>query len=61
MPLSFVADCLETIYDLDIVATQQAHEAGIEKVIRVRAFNDDPKFAQILAELALEEQHVFAH
>lgn len=58
MPLSFVADCLETIYDLDLVATKAAHEADVMKVVRVRAFNDDPKFAQILAQLAIEENHV---
>ncbi len=58
MSLSFVADCLETIYDLDFVATKTVHEAGVKKVVRVRAFNDDPKFAQILAQLAMEENHV---
>jgi ferrochelatase len=57
MPLSFAADCLETIYDLDLVAAKTAHEAGVQKVVRVRAFNDDPEFAQILAALATDEDH----
>jgi ferrochelatase len=49
MPLSFVADCLETLYDLDIVAPRLAKEAGFETVTRVRVFNDDPRFAKALA------------
>jgi ferrochelatase len=57
MPLSFVADCLETLYDLDRVAMDQARAAGIETVVRVRVFNDDPCFAKILAGLAAEVQH----
>jgi ferrochelatase len=57
MPLSFVADCLETIYDLDLVATKAAHEAGVKKVVRVRAFNDDSRFARILTDLVLEKAH----
>jgi ferrochelatase len=57
MPLSFVADCLETIYDLDLVAAKQAHEASVQMVVRVRAFNDDPRFARILTDLVLEKTH----
>ena len=60
MPLSFAADCLETIYDLDIVAATQALQAGVKKVVRIRAFNDDPEFARILAELAFTEEHIHA-
>jgi ferrochelatase len=54
MPLSFVADCLETLYDLDIVATKLAKDSGFEKVRRVRVFNDDPRFAKALASIARE-------
>jgi ferrochelatase len=53
-PLSFVADCLETSYDLDRVATEQARAAGIERVVRMAAFNDDPDFGRALARLASE-------
>lgn len=51
MPLSFVSDCLETLYDLDIVALETARKSGIETVVRVRVFNDDPDFARALAEV----------
>lgn len=54
MPLSFVADCLETLYDLDIVASRLAKESGFEQVRRVRVFNDDPGFAKALAAIAQE-------
>jgi ferrochelatase len=53
-PLSFVAECLETSYDLDLVATEQAHAAGIADVVRMPAFNDDPELGRALARLALE-------
>lgn len=52
MPLSFVSDCLETLYDLDILAARQAQDAGFESVRRVRVFNDDPQFARALARIA---------
>jgi len=58
MPLSFAADCLETLYDLDHVAMERARTAGIESVVRVRVFNDDPEFARILASMVMEESHV---
>ncbi|UCE67625.1 MAG: ferrochelatase [Candidatus Zixiibacteriota bacterium] len=53
-PLSFVSDCLETLYDLDIIASQLAKDAGFESVARVRVFNDDPRFAKALALIASE-------
>jgi ferrochelatase len=56
MPLSFVADCLETLYDLDIVASTRARDAGAVSVRRVAVFNDDPEFASILASIGLESE-----
>jgi ferrochelatase len=52
MPLSFVADCLETLYGLDIVAFERARLAGINNVIRVPVFNDDDRFAKALLSIA---------
>ena len=52
VPLSFVADCLETLYDLDSVATDLAIKAGYKRVIRVRTYNDDPEFAKIMLKIA---------
>ncbi|MEE9553968.1 MAG: ferrochelatase [candidate division Zixibacteria bacterium] len=57
MPLSFVADCLETLYDLDIIASEQAKNKGAKSVNRIRVFNDDPEFAEALTEMVLEEYY----
>jgi protoporphyrin/coproporphyrin ferrochelatase len=54
MPLSFVADCLETLYDLDIIAKQQAEALGIPRYVRARTFNDDPDFVRVVVRLARE-------
>jgi len=55
MPLSFVADCLETIYDLDVVAIGQARAAGIKRIVRTAVFNDDPLFSDIIANMINEK------
>ncbi len=57
MPISFVADCLETQYDLDIVAAERLHRAGIETLVRVPAFNADPAFAGAMLTVAKETIH----
>ncbi|MBU0510034.1 ferrochelatase [bacterium] len=54
MPISFAADCLETMYDLDLQAVPRARQACSDQVVRVRAFNDEARFARILARLAVE-------
>lgn len=60
MPLSFVADCLETLYDLDDVAKKIVDERGVKKYVRTRVFNDDPKFATALLNVWQEKQHAAA-
>lgn len=50
-PLGFVSDHIETLYDLDILYTRQAEALGL-KVTRARSFNDDPRFIEVLADLA---------
>jgi len=50
VPLSFVSDHIETLYELDIELKEIAHSAGIENFIRVPAFNDDPEFINMLAD-----------
>ncbi|MBZ0263238.1 ferrochelatase [bacterium] len=57
MPISFVADCLETLYDLDHVGAPWLKEHGVEKVVRVPAFNGDERFARILLNIAEEVDH----
>jgi ferrochelatase len=55
--VGFVADHLETLYDLDIEARQVAEEAGI-RFERTEMPNDDPAFIQALA--AVVREHVEA-
>ena len=46
----FVADHLETLYDLDIEAKAIAEEAGI-RFARTEMPNDDPAFLEVLADV----------
>ncbi len=55
MPLSFVADCLETLYDLDDVAKKQVGDSGVKRYVRARVFNDDPRFAAALLNVWQEK------
>ncbi len=57
MPLSFVADCLETLYDLDDVAKNLVVGRGVRKYVRARVFNDDPQFAKALLSVWQEKCH----
>lgn len=50
-PVQFVADHLETLYDIDIAGKEQADEAGIEQFARVPAPNDSAEFAAALAQI----------
>lgn len=52
VPLGFVSDHVETLYDLDVLYRGQADALGL-RYHRVPAFNDDPRFAAVLAD-ALE-------
>lgn len=54
-PVQFVADHLETLYDIDIAGREQAEEAGIEHFARVPAPNDSPELAAALADVATRE------
>lgn len=54
-PVQFVADHLETLYDIDIGGQEQAAAAGIERLVRVPAPNDSPEFADVLAGVIRRE------
>lgn len=51
VPVAFVSDHLETLYELDVEYRHVAREAGIEAFVRVPALNDDPALAAALADL----------
>jgi ferrochelatase len=54
-PVQFLADHLETLYDIDVAGRAQAVEAGIRRFARIAAPNDDPDFAAALADVVAHE------
>ncbi|OGR15379.1 MAG: ferrochelatase [Deltaproteobacteria bacterium RIFOXYB2_FULL_66_7] len=53
VPLSFVSDNSETLYDLDIALRRTAVEAGIKSFLRVPAPNESPAFIAALKDMVL--------
>jgi protoporphyrin/coproporphyrin ferrochelatase len=54
-PVQFLADHLETLYDIDVAGREQARAAGFESFIRVQAPNDAPDFIEALANVVRGE------
>jgi ferrochelatase len=55
IPISFVSDHIETLYELDILYKNLADEIGIKTYRRVPALNCDPTFINALADLVCEK------
>ena len=51
IPISFVSEHIETLYELDILYKHVAEDAGITNFKRVPALNSDPTFIRALAEI----------
>ena len=58
VPIGFVSDHMEVIWDLDTIATERAREAGIP-VARAATAGTDPRFIAMVADL-LEESRAEA-
>lgn len=58
-PVQFLADHLETLYDIDVAGREQAAEAGITTFVRVEAPNADPDFIDALRDVVLGEVAVW--
>ena len=54
VPLSFVSDHIETLFELDRLYADQARGHGITHYYRARTFNDDPEFAAVLRAILKE-------
>ncbi|MCY7419191.1 MAG: ferrochelatase [Chloroflexi bacterium] len=52
-PVQFLSDHLETLYDVDIGAREQAEEHGL-RFVRIAALNDDPGLMDALANVVRE-------
>jgi protoporphyrin/coproporphyrin ferrochelatase len=50
VPIGFVADHLEILWDIDVEAREKSQELGVE-LDRTRSLNDDPRFVAALADL----------
>jgi ferrochelatase len=53
VPLSFVSDHVETLYEIDIEYRQMAEALGL-RFAATRALNDDPLFIAALRRLVLD-------
>jgi ferrochelatase len=53
VPVGFVSDHVEVLYDLDIEARQMAEEAGLT-FRRAASLNDEPAFVEALAEAVFD-------
>jgi len=54
VPISFVSEHIETLYELDILYQKVAKDAGISNFRRVPALNSDPTFIRALADIVQE-------
>jgi protoporphyrin/coproporphyrin ferrochelatase len=54
VPISFVSEHIETLYELDILYQKVAKQAGIPNFRRVPALNSDPTFIRALADIVQE-------
>lgn len=55
VPLSFVSDHIETLYEVDLLFEETARKAGITGYFRPDALNTHPVFIDALAHLVLEQ------
>ena len=54
VPVSFVSDHLETLYDIDMELSDIAGRSGVERFVRAPALNDGPGFIAALADIVQE-------
>jgi len=55
VPISFVSDNIETLYDIDIVMQEHCRLLGMQPIIRTAMFNGDPDFVEFMACLVGEK------
>jgi ferrochelatase len=51
VPLGFVSDHFETLYEIDLLYGALAKEHGVEKFLRAPSLNDRPDFLEALADV----------
>ncbi len=55
VPIAFVSDHSETLYELDMLLKDVALAAGVKKYVRMPSLNSSPRFINALAELVRRE------
>ena len=56
VPVSFVSDHSETLFELDLALRRTAEDAGVKTFLRVPALNSQPDFIAALRDLALDAE-----
>jgi ferrochelatase len=51
VPISFVSDHIETLFEMDITYKNLAKESGFKDCLRVAMPNEDRKFGEVLFEI----------
>jgi ferrochelatase len=59
VPISFVSEHSETLYEVNHLFRNEAKEAGIEHFEMMAALNDSPKFIRALSELVVDKAKEF--
>ena len=54
VPVSFVSDHIETLYEIDILYKELAMSSGILEYRRTESLNTDPAFISALAKIVME-------
>jgi ferrochelatase len=54
VPISFVSDHIETLFELDRLYLDMARKHGIKHYYRARCFNDDAQFPRVLQSILME-------
>jgi protoporphyrin/coproporphyrin ferrochelatase len=60
VPIAFVTDHVETLYEVDQLFANAARQAGIPHFRRTRGLNDDPTFLACLEEIVLANREFWA-
>lgn len=50
VPISFVAENIETLYDVEVIYREMAESLGFKAFVRARCLDDDPLFVEALAD-----------
>ncbi|HEY6066136.1 MAG TPA: ferrochelatase [Thermoanaerobaculia bacterium] len=56
IPIAFVSDHVETLYEIDQLFGEEAHKSGIETFRRTPGLNDQPTFLAALADIACSQR-----